>query len=91
MNAPCKDCKDCKDCKEILGWHLDKKVPISLILALIIQAIAFTIFIDRMDNRIAVLEEWQSKSESSVSRLPADLEYIKYTLQRMERKLDEKE
>lgn len=37
-------------------WHLDKRVPLSIILALILQTIYFTVFITKLDSRVGVLE-----------------------------------
>ena len=80
----------CTDCTHKNGWHLDKKVPISIIAILFVQILSFVVFIDRMDNRLAALEQWQAKSETHISRLPSDMEYIKYAIQRIEKKLDER-
>lgn len=37
-------------------WHLDKRVPLSIIVALILQTIYFTIFLTKLDSRVGVLE-----------------------------------
>ncbi len=37
-------------------WHLDKRVPMSIIVALILQTIYFTIFITKLDSRLGVAE-----------------------------------
>ena len=37
-------------------WHLDKKVPIALILMILGQTFAFVAFISKMDSRINALE-----------------------------------
>lgn len=37
-------------------WHLDKKVPISLIFAIVVQCIMFTWFMGKQDARITVIE-----------------------------------
>lgn len=41
--------------KDILDnhWHLDKKVPMAIILAIILQTIYFTIFLTKLDSRVA--------------------------------------
>lgn len=39
------------------GWHLDKRVPITLILTLLIQAAAGLWFAAKMDSRVMALEE----------------------------------
>jgi hypothetical protein len=42
------------------GWHLDKKVPITLIVLIILQAIGCLVYVGRMearfDQRLALLE-----------------------------------
>lgn len=35
-----------------LGWHLDKKVPISILVILIVQTISFVVFLTKMDSRV---------------------------------------
>lgn len=41
---------------EIGQWHLDKRVPITLILAILLQSAGFVWFIGKMDGRIIALE-----------------------------------
>jgi len=38
------------------NWHLDKRVPITLIAAILIQSAGFVWFISKMDSRIVALE-----------------------------------
>ena len=38
------------------GWHLEKKVPISIILALFVQFIGGLLFINSIENRVTLLE-----------------------------------
>ena len=38
-------------------WHLDKRVPIAIIFAFVLQTIYFTIFLTRLDSRVGVLED----------------------------------
>ena len=37
-------------------WHLDKRVPLAIVVALILQTIYFTIFITKLDSRVSSLE-----------------------------------
>lgn len=37
-------------------WHLDKRVPITLILTILVQSAGFVWFIGKMDSRILALE-----------------------------------
>lgn len=46
-------------------WHLDKKVPISIILVIVVQCVSFTWFLGKQDSRLTVIE--QSRAE----RIPA--------------------
>lgn len=38
-------------------WHLSKSVPLSIIVVLLLQTIYFTVFITKLDSRVAVLEK----------------------------------
>ena len=38
-------------------WHLDKRVPLSIIIAILIQTVYFTVFITKLDSRVGVLEK----------------------------------
>lgn len=37
-------------------WHLDKRVPLAIVVALVLQTIYFTIFITKLDSRVGTLE-----------------------------------
>ena len=56
-------------------WHLDKRVPISLILAFVLQTAIFISlgawYAGKMDTRVAHIEAWVSGRPAV---LPADLE-----------------
>ena len=41
------------------GWHLDKKVPISIIAALLIQSATALWFLSKLDSRVFALEAGQ--------------------------------
>lgn len=45
------------DFKMKQGWHLDKKVPLSIILALIVQSIVLIVWAATLDNRVGVVEQ----------------------------------
>lgn len=38
------------------GWHLDKKVPISIIIMLLLQTITLVIWATRLDSRVSSVE-----------------------------------
>lgn len=76
-------------------WHLDKKVPIGIIIALIIQTIAFftvaTAWKTTVDNRIGRLEEIVANNSNQGERiiiLEQQLKFIVESLNRIEQKLD---
>ncbi len=54
-------------------WHLDKKVPIALILTIALtfggQAITFTIWATRLDNRVASLEQKDNDRNRQADKL----------------------
>ena len=52
--------------KSIEPWHLDKRVPITLIIAIVIQSVTFVWWaakldskVQEYDHRITVIESWQ--------------------------------
>ena len=51
-------------------WHLDKKVPIGLIIGVVTQLVLLVIFFVKMDNRIEAIENW--KIETSANRFTSD-------------------
>lgn len=54
-------------------WHLDKKVPIALIVTIALtfggQAITFTIWATRLDNRVASLEQKDNDRNRQADKL----------------------
>ena len=38
-------------------WHLDKRVPLAIVFAILLQTIYFTIFLTRLDDRVGYLEK----------------------------------
>ena len=74
-------------------WHLDKKVPIALILAILAQTGAALWWASAIDYRVNTLEE-RSKSRDlipeRVTRLEVIVEQLPKTLDRIETKLDRK-
>lgn len=73
------------------GWHLDKRVPIALILALIVQTAGVVAWFATLDSRLASVETWQEKNDATRDRLTAietQMMSIKDSLARIERKLD---
>lgn len=78
------------------GWHLDKKVPISIIVALFAQFFGGILFVARLDTRITTLEG--STAQQAVYQRDRDdrqdkarteaLELIRHQLEVMDAKID---
>lgn len=76
-------------------WHLDKRVPIGIIVALVAQTISFfvvaTSWKTSVDSRLGRLEEIVSDNKSQGDRiivLEQQLKFIADSLTRIENKLD---
>lgn len=72
---------------EDISWHLDKKVPIGLILALLAQTLVITSWgtakFENIDNRISNLEksdEGQASHENRIVVLEQQFSYIRSDL-----------
>ena len=70
------------------SWHLDKKVPISIIIGFIVQTVVITAWMtsrfESFDNRIANLEKSdgsQASHESRIVILEQQFSYIRGDLQ----------
>lgn len=50
-------------------WHLDKRVPIALILTIILQTTIAGVWIGSIQSRITTLEKWQEKNDKVDARL----------------------
>lgn len=77
-------------------WHLNKEVPISIILALVLQTVSGIWFISKLDSRVGSLEESRKtatseqrerdeKQDSAVALVAAETQR---RLDRIEEKLD---
>lgn len=73
------------------GWHLDKRVPIAFIVAIVFQTGCFIWFLAAVDGRVTQLEHWQAGNEPTKERLAileTKMTNIDETVGRIERKLD---
>ena len=73
------------------GWHLDKRVPIALIFAIIFQSITALWWAANIDNRMLTAERQLSEMHPLTSQIPViqnDIGYIKAGILRIESKLD---
>ena len=76
-------------------WHLDKRVPISIIAAIVIQTITFvyigTTWKVEIEQRVSTLEKAEADKKGFESRLiilEQQLKYISDSLGRIEKKLE---
>lgn len=76
------------------GWHLDKRVPVAIIGAMVFQLIGFGWFVGQMDQRVAQLEKRSDGHALSIRDLPEKLARldervgtIARLLERIEKKL----
>lgn len=83
-------------------WHLDKRVPVTMILAILFQAGAFLWWGSALNSRVAVLEahiiEGKAKAETAaiverdrsdrLIRVETLMGEVRMTLQEISRKLD---
>lgn len=68
-------------------WHLDKKVPIALIFAILIQTVAAAAYIIRMDGRIETLERQSQVFENWRDGTQGKLDSINVTLGRVDERM----
>lgn len=54
------------------GWHLDKKVPISIIVVLLAQIVGGLWFLSKLDSRIGALESAKVEQAARDSRQDSD-------------------
>jgi hypothetical protein len=53
----------------LTGWHLDKKVPLALIFALVMQTAAFAMWVGSINSRVDALENRQVALEDLRDRM----------------------
>lgn len=54
------------DGEDSLQWHLDKKIPITIIITLILQLVGFGWIASKLDSRIESLEKADVRHERSL-------------------------
>ena len=73
-------------------WHLDKRVPISLIIAIIIQTMSFVWFFSKMDSRIASLESGaitqKERDDRQDNNVKDGLNTLRADIKEIDRKID---
>lgn len=73
------------------GWHLDKRVPIALVLAIMVQSAGMVWWGATLSARVATLEEKSVAGSGQPERLvkvETQVEGLTKTMDRIERKLD---
>lgn len=71
-------------------WHLDRRVPVALILAIAIQSATAIWWASKIDSRVADLETYRSDNKEAASRLAvleSQVADVKEILRRIEQQL----
>lgn len=75
-----------------LGWHLDKKVPLSLIAAMIAQVVVVTMFFADIKRDVELLKAktaaMETQSNADKNTLRDSLQILRDQFSRMDAKLD---
>ena len=69
-------------------WHLDKRIPIAIVFAFILQTIYFTIFLTKLDSRVSTLEATSvdvRKTIQDMAEIRVHQQYIKDELKEISR------
>ena len=72
------------------GWHLDRRVPITLIIVIVTQLVGFGILYGNLENRVTHLEQESvefRKVIKSVTRMEALFEKMARDVERIEQRL----
>lgn len=73
------------------GWHLDRRVPIALILAIVIQTAGALVWAGSAAERLSFLERGAAQTGAigeRTARLEEQTRHLQATLDRIEAKLD---
>ena len=68
-------------------WHLDKRIPIAIIFAVVLQTIYFTVFITKLDSRVMTLERNQVNIRETIedmTEIRVHQNYIKEKLDKLD-------
>ncbi len=66
------------------GWHLDKKVPLSIICAILMQTAALIVWGSKLDNRVTAMEQNVTNHAATISSIKDTQSNISVGLARME-------
>ena len=70
------------------SWHLDRRVPLALILTIAIQTVGIVWWASSLTERVSVLEKRQDATapqSDRITRLEVNVEYVKDGITRIER------
>ena len=76
------------------GWHLDKRVPLALILTIMIQTAAGIWWAATISARVGAVEMWITDNKTVTEQMAiieTRQEYMIQTIERIDRKLEKKE
>lgn len=62
---------------DLEAWHLDKKVPVTIILTILLQTAALIWWASKMDSRVATLEETDRRADQIHAVTDAKLESLR--------------
>lgn len=66
------------------GWHLDKKVPLSIIVALLVQTATLIIWGTKLDSRVATVEQSVNSHTLTIETMKQTQNQISVGLARIE-------
>ena len=73
------------------AWHLDRKVPIALILALTVNIVVGIWWASKLDSRVASIEKWtegRSDIDARLAVIEEQQRAIQKVVERIETRLD---
>lgn len=85
MSRKCIHCGDHEMIKE--GWHLDKKIPLSIILALLIQTAVLLMWGARLEQRVTTTELTTANHTIVIEAMRSNQSDTKATLARIDERL----
>ena len=72
------------DTREAESWHLDKKVPVAIIVTLILQIFGAAWIASKLDSRVEALEKSDVRHERSIDVLTTERDGNRERLTRLE-------
>ena len=73
---------------QIDSWHLDKKVPVTLIATILIQTLIFGWFLSKFDSRLAHVEEQSARLEVTATARQAVVDSNRINVAVIQQNLD---